>query len=80
MKEIKYRQKYVRQLVEGGLVLMFHTLAKSRRQGWVVIGSHRGLAPALRCFQKVDGYDRQSEDVVRITSNTLSPKGKEDFT
>ena len=34
----------------------------------------------LRCFQKVDGYDRQSEDVVRITSNTLSPKGKEDFT
>ena len=47
MKEIKYQQKYVRQLVEGGLVLMFHTLAKSRRQGWVVIGSHRGLAPAL---------------------------------
>ena len=47
MKEIKYRQKYVSQLVEGGLVLMFHTLAKSRRQGWVVIGSHRGLAPAL---------------------------------
>jgi len=34
----------------------------------------------LRCFQKVDGYDRQSEGVVRITSNTLSPKGKEDFT
>ena len=30
--------------------------------------------------QKVDGYDRQSEGVVRITSNTLSPKGKEDFT
>ena len=34
----------------------------------------------LRCFQKVDGYDRQSEGVVRITSNTLSPKEKEDFT
>ena len=34
----------------------------------------------LRCFLKVDGYDRQSEGVVRITSNTLSPKGKEDFT
>ena len=47
MKEIKYQQKYVRQLAEGGLVLMFHTLAKSRRQGWVVIGSHRGLVPAL---------------------------------
>jgi len=30
--------------------------------------------------QKVDGYDRQSEGVVRIASNTLSPKGKEDFT
>ena len=30
--------------------------------------------------QKVDGYDRQSEGAVRITSNTLSPKGKEDFT
>jgi hypothetical protein len=28
----------------------------------------------------VDGYDRQSEGAVRITSNTLSPKGKEDFT
>ena len=34
----------------------------------------------LRCHQKVDGNDRQSEGVVRITSNTLSPKGKEDFT
>lgn len=34
----------------------------------------------LRCYQKVDGNDRQSEGVVRITSNTLSPKGKEDFT
>ncbi len=34
----------------------------------------------LRCQQKVDGNDRQSEDVVRIASNTLSPKGKEDFT
>ena len=34
----------------------------------------------LRCFQMVDGYDRQSEGAVRITSNTLSPKGKEDFT
>ena len=32
---------------KGELVLMFHTLAKCRRQGWVVIGSHRGLAPAL---------------------------------
>ena len=34
----------------------------------------------LRCSQKVDGYDRQSEGAVRIPSNTLSPKGKEDFT
>ena len=33
----------------------------------------------LRCFQKVDGYDRQSEGVVRITSNTLSPSGKGRF-
>ena len=32
---------------KGGLVLMFHTLAKSGWQGWVVIGSHRGPAPAL---------------------------------
>ena len=29
---------------------------------------------------RADGYDRQSEGAVRITSNTLSPKGKEDFT
>ena len=43
MKEIKYQQKYVRELVDmtidllyrkGGLVHVFHTLAKSRRQGW----------------------------------------------
>ena len=27
----------------------------------------------LRCHQKVDGNDRQSEGAVRITSNTLSP-------
>ena len=29
---------------------------------------------------RADGNDRQSEGVVRITSNTLSPKGKEYFT
>ena len=28
---------------------------------------------------RADGYDRHSEGAVRITSNTLSPKGKEDF-
>ena len=34
----------------------------------------------LRCHQKVDGYNRPSEGAVRITSNTLCLKGKEDFT
>ena len=43
----------------------------------------------LRCLKRfllrqasrarADGYDRQSEGVVRITSNTLSPKGKGRF-
>ena len=42
------------------------------------------FAPCRRAFiftmpQKVDGYDRQSEGAVRITSNTLSPKGKGRF-
>ena len=43
------------------------------------------FAPCRRAFiftmpQKVDGNDRHSEGAVRITSNTLSQKGKEDFT
>ena len=48
-----------------------------------LVWSYLLLAVGLFIFtmpQKVDGYDRQSEGVVRIMSNTLSPKGKEVFT
>ena len=48
-----------------------------------LVWSYLLLAVGLFIFtmpQKVDGYDRQSEGVVRITSNTLCLKGKEDFT
>ena len=79
MKEIKYRQKYVRQLAEGGTGTDVSFMRFNFPFGLEPLLLAVGLL-FLRCPQKVGGYDRQSEDVVRITSNTLSPKGKEDFT
>ena len=80
MKEIKYQQKYVRQLAEGGTGTDVSFMRFNFPFGLELFAPCRQGLFFLRCFQKVDGYDRQSEDVVRITSNTLSPKGKEDFT
>jgi len=59
--------------------LWFGTFAPCRRDFSFYDAIKRFLLrQAIRA--RADGNDRQSEGVVRIASNTLSPKGKEAFT